>query len=700
MSIHRMPILLLLVATSATLAALPPDTADSFTSVADLNAIDRRSSRKGLPVYLDGSVQGLVFQGFVFKDATGRIPVHNNTAKSLCPGDHVRIVGHAGVDSLGDLTVIATNVTLLGHESPPPIVSTTLSEIGTGQFNLCPVKIEGVVTKAFRDEIDSNWNWFYVGNRHGHIAVALSGDASQKYLDALIDATVSVTGICKTQNLGYRRFISTFISVCNKSNIHIIKPASEDPFSAPLLNVTTDLTHLPQNEFIHRQRLSGHVVTAWQGNQLIMLTNDGYHLHVRLRNPQPLPSPGTPVTVVGFVCKDPFYIRLTEALLRIERGPRKMDKVSSCTAQQILFEGVGKNSMTPYFNGRTIRMKGIVRHTSTSTPETSHIGIDDGGHMVPVAIGNVSPPEIGSMVEVTGACLMDVESDEGGTKFGRLKGFSVILRTPDDLKVLTRPSWWTPLRLLVVIAILLASLFVIVFWNRVLHHLIERRSLALYKSEIALARAKLRISERTNLAMELHDTLAQNLTGISLQIAAAQTIQDTNHNAARRHIEAADRILRSCRTELRRCIWDLRSEVLDEKDFAEAIRHTLHPISESANVTVNVMVPRTRLNDSTAHAILCVLRELTANAINHGKAKHVHVDGAYEDGWLRISVHDDGCGFVPSERPGSNQGHFGIDGIKERIKCIGGSFTIESEPGQGACARIELKLPQQGNSNE
>ena len=699
MSVHRISISLLLVVTSVTLAALPSGSADSFTSVADLNAIDRRSSQKGLPVYLDGSVQGLVFQGFVLKDATGRITVHTTTANALRPGDLVRIAGHAGVDSLGDLLVTATNVVLLAHETPPPVMPTTLSEIKTGQFNLCPVRIEGVVTKAFRDEIDSNWNWFHIRNRHGHIAVALSGTVPQEYLDELIDTDVSITGICKSQNFGYRRFIDTFISVCDRSYIRIIKPAPLDPFSAPTLNVTTDLACLPQNEYIHRQRLSGHVVAAWQWNQLIMRTDDGYHLHVRLRDSQALPSPGTPVTVVGFILKNPFYVRLTEALMHIEQAPKKLDKVLPCTAQRILSCGAGGNSISPWFNGRTIRLKGKVRHVSTPTSGTSHIGIEDGGYMVIVEIGSAALPEIDSMVEVTGACLMDVEPDDG-IRFGRIKGFSVILRTPDDLKVLSHPSWWTPWRSLAIIAILLATLFVVAVWNRVLHRLIERRSLALYKSEIALERAKLRISERTNLAMELHDTLAQNLTGISLQIAAAQTIQDTNHNAARRHIEAADRILRSCRTELRRFIWDLRSEVLDEKDFGEAIRHTLRPVSESADVTVNVMVPRTRLNDSTAHAMLCVLRELTANAINHGKAKHVHVDGAYQDGWLRISVHDDGCGFLPSDRPGSNQGHFGIDGIKERIKCIGGSFTIESEPGQGTCARIELKLPHQGNGNE
>jgi signal transduction histidine kinase len=276
-------------------------------------------------------------------------------------------------------------------------------------------------------------------------------------------------------------------------------------------------------------------------------------------------------------------------------------------------------------------------------------------------------------------------------KFGRLKGFSVILRSPDDIAVISRPPWWTPRRLAVVIASLIALLAAIITWNRVLQRIVERRSRALIKSQTGKIQAELRIDERTRLAVELHDSLAQNLTGISLQIAAAQTAQSMDPEASNQHMDTASRMLQSCRTELRRCIWDLRGDALEERDFAEAIRKTLQPIADSVTVAMRVDVPRSRLSDSTAHSVLRILRELASNAIRHGKARHIYVAGALETGKLQFSVRDDGCGFIPGNCPGPGYGHFGLDGIRERIKRLGGTFKVESTPGTGTYARFEIR---------
>lgn len=677
----------------AAMLAICAQADDSLTSVAAVNALDRRYPAKGFSVHLEGIVQGLVLHGIVVKDASGSVIVKSRTGDSFSPGDQVDIRGYVQIDGFGEIRVMATNMVRLAHGPVPAVMTVTPAEIETGRYNLSPVKVEGVVTKAFSDEIDHEWSWFHVRSPHGQIAVSLSESVSQEYLDNLIDATVSVTGICELHNHGYRRFIGMRISVYDKSDVHVIKPAPANPFDAPPINVTTDLMRLPQNDFLHRQRLSGHVVAAWRGNELMLHTSDDYRLHVKLRKScGVLPPAGTPVTVVGFICKDTFHVKLTEALMRIDTGPAITDPPSSCTVREVLFGDNGEYLIDPYFHGRILRLKGQVRHVSTTHPGETCISLDDGEYMISVDIGSTPPPEVGSVVEVTGACLMDVEPDEGGTRFGRIKGFSVISRSPEDIKIISRPPWWTPGRLLTVIVVLSAILAAIFAWNRVLRRIVERRSRALLKSEIAKVGAELRIDERTRLAVELHDSIAQDLTAISLQIAAAETAQKMKPAAANRHIETADRMLKSCRTELRRCLWDLRGEALEERDFAEAIRKTLRPVVGTSEVAVRVLVSRTRLSDSTAHAVLRILRELTANAVCHGKAKHVHVAGEQTKGVMRFSVRDDGCGFVPERCPGSDLGHFGLDGIRERIKHLGGTFTLESSPGDGTYARFEFGI--------
>ena len=106
-------------------------------------------------------------------------------------------------------------------------------------------------------------------------------------------------------------------------------------------------------------------------------------------------------------------------------------------------------------------------------------------------------------------------------------------------------------------------------------------------------------------------------------------------------------------------------------------------------------MPRDRLTDNTAHTILRIIRELTVNAIRHGAAAEIKVAGSVENGRLNVSVRDDGTGFDPSSAPGVEQGHFGIEGIRERISAFKGTLRIDSAPGRGTKAVVSLEIPHE-----
>ncbi len=276
--------------------------------------------------------------------------------------------------------------------------------------------------------------------------------------------------------------------------------------------------------------------------------------------------------------------------------------------------------------------------------------------------------------------------------FPRIDRMLLVPRQADDIRILSRPPWWTPARLLAFIGALLAALVVILVWNFALRRLAERRGRELYRAEISQASAELRIDERTRLAAELHDAIAQNLTGVSLQIAAARQAKASDPKAEDQHLSTADQMLRSSRVELRRCIWDLRSEALDISDFAEAIRRTVQPVIGKSALSVTCDIPRSKLSDSTAHALLRIIRELASNAVAHGKASQVSVKGTGADGKARIRIEDNGCGFDPDNCPGQNEGHFGLKGIRERVKRLDGEFVISSAHGEGTTATIEIEM--------
>ena len=121
----------------------------------------------------------------------------------------------------------------------------------------------------------------------------------------------------------------------------------------------------------------------------------------------------------------------------------------------------------------------------------------------------------------------------------------------------------------------------------------------------------------------------------------------------------------------------------------------MRPVVGGADVRIRFNVPRNRLSDVTAHALLQIIRELVANAVLHGRATKIRIAGEFSDDRLHFSVSDNGCGFDPDSCPGPSSGHFGLDGIRERIDKLGGELRIESSPENGAKATISLLASRQ-----
>jgi len=235
------------------------------------------------------------------------------------------------------------------------------------------------------------------------------------------------------------------------------------------------------------------------------------------------------------------------------------------------------------------------------------------------------------------------------------------------------------------------TLIAFVVWNRILRRLIERRSQQLFREQVAHASSDLKIGERTRLAVELHDSLSQTLTGVSFQIDAAEKARQRDPLRVEKHLSIAKRTLQSCREELRNCLWDLRNNALEETDTATAIRRTVEPHLGEAELVLDMQVSRAKLSDNTFHSILCILRELAVNAVRHGTARHVAIDGRLTAGTLTFSVVDDGCGFDPDNHPGMDEGHFGLQGISERIDTLGGDMSISSVANEGTTVTFSLK---------
>ena len=303
--------------------------------------------------------------------------------------------------------------------------------------------------------------------------------------------------------------------------------------------------------------------------------------------------------------------------------------------------------------------------------------------------------ENGCQLEVCGICIPEFDADVTNMVFPEFKGLIVIPRTPDDLRVLARPPWWTPGRLAVVILALVLVIVAILVWNRMLKVLSERRGRALCDEQMSSAISELKVEERTRLAVELHDSISQVLTGIALQIDAAIGSGIDGTTKAGGFLATARSMLASCRHELRCCIWDLRTRTFEDQDLNGAIRQTLAPHIGDIPLLIRFNIPRSILNESLAHDMLRIMRELAVNAVRHGKASQIKVFGECKGNLVRFCVKDDGCGFDPATSPGPAQGHFGLSGIRERVERRNGEMSVESSPGKGTSVTVSLRIGEE-----
>jgi len=326
----------------------------------------------------------------------------------------------------------------------------------------------------------------------------------------------------------------------------------------------------------------------------------------------------------------------------------------------------------------------------------------------------------GSLVEVTGVCVMNIAED------GKLLSLQVLMRSPEDLRVLKRPTWWTTRRLLGGIASLLVILMLSVSWtvissrrNAALKVLVREKDQA--KTELQKVNDRLEervrqrseelrvevrarqdaevqfeavLKERTRLAQELHDTLEQTLTGIALQMDTAAKFAGTNAARADHHNQLARKLVTQSQNELRCSVWDLRSAASGQVDLARLLDTIARQLTEETGIEVRVSATgRVRqLPETLEENVLRIAQEALTNVIKHSRATKAEITLDFGDTELALSVTDNGCGFVPERRPGPMDGHFGLLGVSERTTRLQGKLSLTSEPGKGSTLRVTIPL--------
>lgn len=678
MSLIALTILGLLVVVAPSADADSADApAAELTSVAHVKALSESDFGRHVPFRLSGLVISDAATTFVLQTPDGSCLVHTPTNPPPV-GTVVVVRGHTKLDRFDKVPILrATNWTAVAKGTVPEPVAASLDDLRAGRFDCRRVRTEGLVVDVCNDEVDPRWTFLVLSANGRQLPVAV-GPTTCGGLTQLLNARIAVTGICASRSSGRRRFLGSVLTADSRDAIRVLKPAPSDPFAAPPLGNPRLMT--PEEVARLGQRTVRGRVLAVLKDEILLRSEADNVLDVKLIAGEPLPQPGTAVCVVGTPETDLYHINLIAARIKTLDGmPQGFgDAPRDVSAESVLSDRDGASHFEPRFHGQAIRLSGIAR--SAPTEDFPNINLDCDGRIVPVNVhatlkGLPTIPR-GSRLSVAGICRMDADAWQPNRVFPQIRGFTLVPRTADDIRVLAYPPFWTPRRLVGTAAGLLAVVVALFCW----------------RGAVSRAKARLRVEERTRIAAELHDWLAQNLTAISYRLLAASHARAAGPSEILRQLAVASTMLNSCRAELRRCIWDLRIDALSEPTFDGAVRKALSQVVDLTQVAVRIDIPRAAVSDATAHAVLCAIRELTVNAFRHGHASHVRIAGTAVGGVLTFTVTDDGHGFDATAHPGPDEGHFGLDNIASRLAKVNGTFSITSQPCKGATGKITLRV--------
>jgi signal transduction histidine kinase len=206
----------------------------------------------------------------------------------------------------------------------------------------------------------------------------------------------------------------------------------------------------------------------------------------------------------------------------------------------------------------------------------------------------------------------------------------------------------------------------------------------LHRQLLVQAREAGVVDERRRMAREIHDTLAQGLTGIVTQLQAAeQAASRTAGDPAgwRRHVAAATQLARESLTEARRSVEALRPEPLDGCRLSEALAGVAERWSSLNRIPAQVTTTGTArpVDPEAEFALLRAAQEALANVARHAYATRVGLTVSYMENEVALDVRDDGVGFDPA----LTEGGFGLVAMRQRITALSGTLQVESEPGGG-----------------
>lgn len=201
------------------------------------------------------------------------------------------------------------------------------------------------------------------------------------------------------------------------------------------------------------------------------------------------------------------------------------------------------------------------------------------------------------------------------------------------------------------------------------------------------------VEERNRLAREMHDTLAQDLTGLTLQLETAEALldADTPSQQLAPYISQALNTVRRCLDDVQRSVLDLRAAPLEGKNLSEGIEALVEALEATHGQPIKRVLPLANENLSSRIEIglYRIAQEGLRNALEHAAATEIELSLIQTLEAVRLRIRDNGIGF---DSRTVQLGCYGLIGMRERTQLLGGQFQLESTPGEGTLVEVSIPL--------
>lgn len=588
-------------------------------------------------------------------------------------GEYWEIRGRAEPGQFAPV-VRAQEMIRLGQGQLPAPLHPTWDQLMSGALDTQYVELTGIITSVQSNVVS-------LLTHGGKIRVEF-GDLTEPELRRYENSLVRMRGclLAKWESLTHQVRLGEVRLA--SATIIPISSGMLDPFLAPLKSVQDLLLYDLQAGAFQRVKMTGQIVFERNGEHFMMAGTNGVrfiarelvgHISAALVEVVGIPELGGPSPI------------LREAIVR-RLGVAPLPEPTLLPADELLTAG---------HDATRVRIQAVLVGVRQAGGDEI-LDLQLGGRSFSARLaGGRQPPLFlapGSQLELTGVYAALI----GGHGTGQNPGaFELLLDSTTAVRVIARPPWWTPGRMLAVLGGLVAVLILAALWITQLRQRVEERTKQLEREIHEREQAEQQramAEERSRIARDLHDDLGSSLTEISVLASTGLRPTDGALRSPALFNSIANKSHRLV-TALDAIVWAIDPKENTLQSLADYLAGYVGDYIAATDVKcrfkIPVEFPRVTLDGKLRHELFLVVKEALHNVVRHAQASEVEFQVAAIGGNLEVVVTDNGRGFDPSA---THAGH-GLKNFTDRMARLGGQCVVSSHPGEGSTVRFRLPLP-------